>query len=180
MGALILAGAVMLGFALRETTAKEPPGWVAMNEQVEAVLASQAKEEEQANNQEKGTSAVEKGAAVKADNGAEAAAVKEPQADQADQVAPSEASSRGTSAEQSEGKPPIVKDEADSSGKIDINRATAEQLDELPGIGAAKAKAIIADREKNGPFQSTKDLLRVKGIGTKLLEKMNPLIVAGS
>ncbi len=47
---------------------------------------------------------------------------------------------------------------------VDINTATAEQLETLPGIGAAKAKAIVDYRGKNGPFKSTQDLTRVPGI----------------
>ncbi|TCN01537.1 competence protein ComEA [Paenibacillus sp. BK033] len=69
-------------------------------------------------------------------------------------------------------------EELPSSGKLDINRATAEQLDTLKGIGPAKAQAIIADREQNGPFSSAEDLLRVKGIGSKLLAGIKDSIVA--
>ncbi|GLS03423.1 hypothetical protein GCM10007860_05670 [Chitiniphilus shinanonensis] len=47
---------------------------------------------------------------------------------------------------------------------VDINTATAQQLETLPGIGAAKAKAIVDYRSKNGPFKSTEDLTRVPGI----------------
>ncbi|WP_020615672.1 ComEA family DNA-binding protein [Paenibacillus daejeonensis] len=66
----------------------------------------------------------------------------------------------------------------DAAGKIDINRASAELLDTLPGIGAAKAQAIIADREQNGFFRSADDIIRVRGIGPKMLEKMKEQIVA--
>lgn len=54
-----------------------------------------------------------------------------------------------------------------ASGKIDINRATAEQLDALPGIGPSTAQKIVADREANGPFAACEDLKRVAGIGDK-------------
>ncbi|SFE99572.1 competence protein ComEA [Paenibacillus catalpae] len=67
---------------------------------------------------------------------------------------------------------------ATPAGKLDVNRATAEQLDTLKGIGPAKAQAIIADREQNGLFQSVDDLLRVKGIGSKLLAGIKDSIVA--
>jgi competence protein ComEA len=67
---------------------------------------------------------------------------------------------------------------AEDAGKIDINRATIEELDTLPGIGAAKAKAIVGDREQNGPFGSVDDLERVKGIGPKMVEQMKDKIVA--
>ena len=70
--------------------------------------------------------------------------------------------------------------QTDDTGKIDINHATAAQLDALPGIGAAKAEAIVADRAQNGLFKSADDLLRVKGIGPKLLDKMKSFIVLHS
>ncbi|PWV98409.1 comEA protein [Paenibacillus cellulosilyticus] len=65
-----------------------------------------------------------------------------------------------------------------ADGRIDINHATAQQLDELPGIGPAKAAAIIADREANGLFRSVDDLDRVKGIGAKMIEKLRASVVA--
>ncbi|MFN2332134.1 MAG: ComEA family DNA-binding protein [Halomonas sp.] len=48
---------------------------------------------------------------------------------------------------------------------INVNTADAELLAELPGIGPAKAAAIIEDRETNGNFESAEDLTRVSGIG---------------
>ena len=54
---------------------------------------------------------------------------------------------------------------------LDINRASAEQLAEaIDGVGLIKARAIIEDRDRNGPFESVDDLARVKGIGTKMIE----------
>ena len=52
-----------------------------------------------------------------------------------------------------------------TGGKVNINTATAEELDTLPGIGPATAAKIIADREANGPFTSPEDIKRVSGIG---------------
>lgn len=49
-------------------------------------------------------------------------------------------------------------------GRVDLNTADAAGLQTLPGIGQAKAAAIIAYREKNGPFKEVGDLLRVPGI----------------
>ena len=63
--------------------------------------------------------------------------------------------------------------------KIDINTATAEQLSQLKGIGASHAAAIIAYREKNGPFQNPEDLVQVPRIGRKTFEKNKALIVVG-
>ena len=60
----------------------------------------------------------------------------------------------------------------EQSTKVNLNAADAETLRrDLFGIGAAKAKAIIAYRDSNGPFTAVDELLEVKGIGKALLEK---------
>ena len=58
----------------------------------------------------------------------------------------------------------------ETPGKVNINTASAEELDTLPGIGAQRAADIIADREANGPFRIPEDLTRVPGIGEGILE----------
>ncbi|WP_134700112.1 helix-hairpin-helix domain-containing protein [Ammoniphilus sp. YIM 78166] len=67
-----------------------------------------------------------------------------------------------------------------SSGKagsrVNINTATAEELDQLPGIGAVKAAAIVEYREKQGRFEREEDLKKVTGIGDKLFEKVKEQI----
>ncbi|WP_314531351.1 ComEA family DNA-binding protein [uncultured Pseudomonas sp.] len=66
----------------------------------------------------------------------------------------------------------------EQSAKVNLNAADAETLrTELFGIGAAKAKAIIAYRESNGPFTAVDELLEVKGIGKALLEKNRERLV---
>lgn len=55
------------------------------------------------------------------------------------------------------------------SEKININTATAEQLTELKGIGPVYAKRIVEYRKAHGPFQKPEDIMKVKGIGPKLL-----------
>jgi competence protein ComEA len=61
---------------------------------------------------------------------------------------------------------------------VDINTADASTLAaELNGIGAAKAAAIVAYRESNGPFKRLEDLIQVKGIGAKILEKNRSILV---
>jgi competence protein ComEA len=62
------------------------------------------------------------------------------------------------------------------SGAVNINTATAAQLETLPGIGPAKAAAIISYREKNGPFRSLDDLTEVAGIGAKTVEGLKDYI----
>ncbi|PDO09230.1 MAG: hypothetical protein BLM47_13710 [Candidatus Reconcilbacillus cellulovorans] len=62
------------------------------------------------------------------------------------------------------------------SAKLDLNRAGKSDLIRLPGIGEARAEAIIALREKKGRFERVEDLLEVKGIGPKILEKIRPQV----
>jgi competence protein ComEA len=59
---------------------------------------------------------------------------------------------------------------------INLNAATQAELETLPGIGPAKAHAIIAYREEHGPFQSVEELTNVPGIGQATLETLRPLI----
>ena len=57
------------------------------------------------------------------------------------------------------------------AGPVNVNEADAETIArELDGIGPAKAQAIVEYRESNGPFETVEDLLKVKGIGEKVLE----------
>ncbi|MFM7065328.1 MAG: ComEA family DNA-binding protein [Gammaproteobacteria bacterium] len=58
------------------------------------------------------------------------------------------------------------------AGPVNVNTADARTLQkELVGVGPAKAAAIVAAREKNGPFKSLEDVARVKGVGKKLVER---------
>lgn len=58
------------------------------------------------------------------------------------------------------------------AGPVNVNTADARTLArELQGVGMVKAEAIVAHREKNGPFKSADDLVRVKGLGKKLVEQ---------
>jgi competence protein ComEA len=59
---------------------------------------------------------------------------------------------------------------------IDLNTATAEQLQQVPGIGPSTAKAIVNFRQKSGPFQRIEDLLAIKGVSKARLEKMRPYL----
>jgi competence protein ComEA len=59
---------------------------------------------------------------------------------------------------------------------LDLNSATAGQLQQLPGIGPSTAKAIVQFREKSGPFQRVEDLLVIHGISKARLEKLRPYV----
>lgn len=65
---------------------------------------------------------------------------------------------------------------SNSSGVVNINRASVTELDSLPGVGPSTAQAIVDYRTTNGPFGSPEDLLNVKGIGPAKFEAMRKLV----
>jgi competence protein ComEA len=65
---------------------------------------------------------------------------------------------------------------AGATSPVDLNTATAEQLEELPGVGPATAQAIMDYRETNGPFRSVEELLDVRGIGDAKLDALRDLV----
>ena len=60
---------------------------------------------------------------------------------------------------------------------VDVNRASAAELETLPGVGPATAAAIVAERDLNGPFASFDDLERVPGIGPAKLARLAGLVI---
>ena len=74
--------------------------------------------------------------------------------------------------------PPVVErsEERRFDFRIDVNVCNRLELEHLPGIGPKLAERIIASRDSEGPFATERDLLRVKGIGPKLLAKMSPYL----
>ncbi len=72
--------------------------------------------------------------------------------------------------------PSIKSESASVAGTININNASANQLDSLPGIGPAYAKAIIEYREARGGFKTIEEIQSVKGIGPKTFEKFKDKI----
>lgn len=69
--------------------------------------------------------------------------------------------------------------EAAQGDLVDVNAAGLEELMSLPGIGEARARAILEDREAHGPYRYPEDLIRVKGIGEGILEDILDQITAG-
>ena len=59
---------------------------------------------------------------------------------------------------------------------IDLNVATAKELQQLPGVGPVTAQRIIDLRQKSGRFRRVEDLLAVRGISTKRLEALRPYV----
>ncbi len=62
------------------------------------------------------------------------------------------------------------------AGPVDVNRASADELEELPGVGPATATAIVTERERNGPFVDVDDLDRVPGIGPAKIDALRDLV----
>ncbi|MDN4481419.1 ComEA family DNA-binding protein [Demequina muriae] len=76
------------------------------------------------------------------------------------------------------GEPVAASGQAAPAGPVDLNSATAQQLEELPGIGPVIAERIVAEREANGPFASLEDLTRVSGVGDALVAGLADSAVA--
>ncbi|MEK0312927.1 ComEA family DNA-binding protein [Cohnella sp. 56] len=182
--AAVLAGAaaaVLLAWGWMKPADGEVPGWQPVNQPLAAAVAAVA-----------APAAAEAGVSVtvpaaagadKAPAGSANPAASDEAAPKADSPPPvppaaaaGQAQAPSAAAAPSSAAAPGVQA---ASGLLDINTATAAELDELPGIGAAKAAAIIAYREAHGRFGSAEELKRVKGIGDKLLDKLRPLVTAG-
>jgi competence protein ComEA len=66
--------------------------------------------------------------------------------------------------------------EAPLSGVVNVNTASAEELELLPGIGPSRARAILEARRERGAFKSLEELEEVKGIGKGALERLRPFV----
>lgn len=156
VAALAVSGGLLLALGLQSEREPEPSGWIRLDD------------------------AAADRAALAAGTGADGKIAKEDEGDgtaDADRV---DGAGGGRSEEDRAGSGQAEAQPAGgyaADGRLDLNRATAEELDGLPGVGPAKAKAIVEDRERNGPFASVDEVERVKGIGPKLLEKWKNLVV---
>ena len=65
---------------------------------------------------------------------------------------------------------------ASLTGVVNVNTATLDELQLLPGVGASRARALIALRKKRGGFKSVDQLVDVKGIGPTGLERIRPFV----
>ncbi len=64
--------------------------------------------------------------------------------------------------------------------RIDLNAAGAKDLEALPGVGEKTAEAIVRHREAHGPFRTVDDLLEVRGVGRRTVERLRALVKVGS
>ena len=70
--------------------------------------------------------------------------------------------------------PALAAGDAGISGVVNINTATSEELQLLPGIGEVRAREVISLRKRHGGFKSVDELGQVKGIGDAALERLRP------
>jgi competence protein ComEA len=63
-----------------------------------------------------------------------------------------------------------------ASGVVNVNSASAAELERLPGVGPSLAARIVEHRTKNGNFQKAEDLMLVKGIGEKSFDRIKPYV----
>ena len=74
---------------------------------------------------------------------------------------------------------PTIEPASPAVDLVDINRATAAELDTLPGVGPRTAQRIIEYREENGGFTRLEDLMNVRGIGERTFLRLKPLVTVG-
>jgi competence protein ComEA len=72
---------------------------------------------------------------------------------------------------------PAAEKPRERSGKLDLNLATAEELQGLPGIGPVLAQRVVEQRTAQGRFHTVDDLRDVKGIGKKRMDQLRPLVM---
>lgn len=70
----------------------------------------------------------------------------------------------------------VLSEDAQSDGKLNLNKATKEELMTLPGVGASRAESIIQYRNENGGFKSIEEIMLISGIKEGLFEKIKDLI----
>jgi len=66
---------------------------------------------------------------------------------------------------------------SEGEAKLDLNKASVEELVQLKGIGQSYAERILEYRENNGPFMQAEDIMKIKGIGNKIYESIKNLIM---
>ena len=69
---------------------------------------------------------------------------------------------------------------AAKAAKIDLNRASSEELQALPGVGVRTAELIIGYREEHGRFEKIEDLMNVRGIGERTFLRLRELVEVGT
>ena len=74
------------------------------------------------------------------------------------------------------GVAPAASPDESGRGVVNVNTATLEQLQQLPGVGETRARALVEARREKGGFRSIEELMAVHGVGKALLEKLRPYV----
>lgn len=157
---MLVLGAIGFGFVRKGVEERISAEWTQVNREMQSLLPSPG---------ETGGDSQAGGAANAADGGAPA-------------VSSSAMPSVSASPPATDASPPTA-DTPPSTGKnslININTASASRLDELPGIGPGKAKAIVEHRESKGAFKTIEELKNVKGIGQKTFDGLKGRITVSA
>ncbi|MCZ8511132.1 helix-hairpin-helix domain-containing protein [Paenibacillus filicis] len=152
-------------------------GWKPADEEMRVLLESQRELREAGKGQKPEARKEEGGAKKPAASGT--AAPAPPQAGPEPGAPPGAGESTASAADNGPHAAPGHKKAAPGAAgaKLDLNRATAAQLEELPGIGPSRAQAILELRSRlGGRFKQVEQLLEVKGIGDKMLAKLKPYV----
>ncbi|SFL33705.1 competence protein ComEA [Paenibacillus sp. 1_12] len=161
------------GFSLYERSFAQTTGWQTANDEMKTFLLKQSEEKlKKAEFSEQS-----KNAAALSQTNTDKNVLKDTTANSQTSSEPSLAEAAPAVNKPDKELPDNNTKPASTKGMINLNKATQTQLITIPGIGESKAKAIIAHRKQIGSFQSIEQLLDVKGIGVKVLEKMKPYLV---
>ncbi len=194
LGMAGLLALLIVGFALKPILFAVPDaGFVTVDEAMRRMLQEQSGAEAGTGKAEDGKAEAQKAEAQKAEDGkapsgpgagTASEALKPAEAEKGKPNEPANDAPEGAKKQlPSAGTDPGAAQPAPgaSGGKLNLNLASADQLDALPGIGPSRAQAIIELRSKlGGSFRSVDQLGEVKGIGEKTLNKLKPLVTVGT
>lgn len=164
-----LIGAIVLD-RLLDRAGPEPEGLIRANERMQLTLAKLRSPANEAGLAQPPQTAA---AAGGANAPAKPAAEPSPGAAEAAAAMPGAGPAARAAPAADGGRP---REQASAPSALDLNRAGQQELMTLPGIGEAKAKAILDYRRQAGGFRSADELLNVKGIGEKTMERLRPLV----
>jgi competence protein ComEA len=163
---MLAVGGILLVYALlRGSSDSSIPGWVPVNEPLNKALESLTSPSE-------ASTAVE----VQEISTPESTTYNANTRPESSQSENSQLESSQPENSQPESTQPENSQPGNQSALIDLNHATQADLETLPGIGPSKARAIMAYREENKGFRKVEQLLEVKGIGEKMLERVLALV----
>ncbi|MDG0793156.1 helix-hairpin-helix domain-containing protein [Cohnella ginsengisoli] len=176
--AALLAGAAaaaLLAWGWLSPADGSVPGWEPVNAQVATAVAEAERSEGKTEGTHEATSSAQAVASAASVRPVESAGSAEPEGN----GSKTNVDTASDASEIQNVETAKMSDAAEKDGRLDINAASAADLDALPGIGPSKAEAIVQYRDAHGRFESPEALTDVKGIGDKLLAKLLPLIKAG-